>query len=209
MPFGTLRIAKPLAPINQQNMKQKITKLLVASLVLFSLLSFINSDEWYLLRSEQYGYKIKFPKAPTENPQVINSEIGKLKMNIFMYDASQKGKDDNLVYMVNYTEYPDTLISSEKTEILDDFFRNSIDGAVKNVHGELLSEKIIKIGEYPGREIKIDFKDGMAVIRMRSYLVNNKMYVLQTITETKKDFNKSITLFMDSFELLNTGANKK
>ncbi len=190
-------------------MKQNIKKLLASSLILFSLMSFVKPDGWYLFQSEQYGYKIEFPKEPTENPQVVNSEIGELKMNIFMYDASKVGKDDNLIYMINYTEYPDTSINSKRTEILDDFFRNSIDGAVKNVRGELLSEKIIKIGEYPGREIKIDFKDGMAVIRMRLYLVRNKMYLLQTITETKKDFNKSITKFMDSFELLNTGANKQ
>jgi len=167
-------------------------------------MSFIKPKTWYLLESEQYGYKIEFPKEPTENPQVVNSVIGELKMNIFMYDASKGSKDDNLVYMVNYTEYPDTLINSEKTDVLSDFFRNSIDGAVRNVHGKLLSEKEIKIGEYPGREINIDFKDGMAVIRMRLYLVKNKMYMLQTITETKKDFNKSITRFMDSFELINT-----
>ena len=190
-------------------MKQKITKLLAVSLILFLLMSLSKPETWYLLESEPLGYKIEFPKEPTENPQVVNSEIGELKMNIFMLDASKSRKDDNLVYMVNYTEYPDTLISSEKIDILDNFFRNSIDGAVRNVHGKLLSEKIIKINEYPGREIKIDFKDGMAVIRIRLYLVKNKLYMLQTITETKKDFNKSINRFMDSFELINTVANKK
>lgn len=190
-------------------MKQKITKLLYTSLILFLLMSFVKSDGWHLFKSEQYGYKIKFPKEPTEKTQLVNSEIGELKMNILIYDTSKVGKDDNLIYMVNYTEYPDTLISSEKTEILDDFFRNSIDGAVKNVRGELLSEKIIQIGKYPGRDIKIDFRDGMAFIRMKIYLVNNKMYLLQTITQNKRDFNKSITKFMDSFELLDKSANKK
>ncbi|MFN6946338.1 MAG: hypothetical protein ACK4ND_15425 [Cytophagaceae bacterium] len=190
-------------------MNLKITKLFIASLILLSFMSFIQAEKWFLLESKQYGYKIEFPKKPTEKPQVVNSEIGELKMNIFIHDASKDGKDDNLIYMVNYTEYPDTLIHSDKTEILSDFFRNSIDGAVRNVHGKLLSEKVIQIGEYPGREIKIDFRDGMAVIRMRIYLVKNQMYLLQTITETKKDFNKSITRFMDSFELIGTGVNKR
>jgi hypothetical protein len=69
------------------------------------------------------------------------------------------------------------------------------------VHGKLLSEKIIQINGFPGREARIDFRDGLAVITMRAYLVKNKMYILQTITETKKDFNKSIGKFMDSFKL--------
>ena len=120
-------------------MKRMVTKLFTVSLILLALTSFIKPKKWFVLESEQYGYKIEFPRKPSESPQVVNSAIGELKMNIFIYDASETGKDDNLVYMVSYTEYPDTLINSENTEILADFFRNSIDGAVTNVHGKLLS----------------------------------------------------------------------
>jgi hypothetical protein len=88
-----------------------------------------------------------------------------------------------------------------KTEKLDAFFRNAIDGSVKNYHGKLLIEKIIEFEKYPGREIKVDFKEGLAIVKMRCYLIKNRMYILTTITETKKDFNQSINKFMDSFTL--------
>ncbi|MCV9386186.1 hypothetical protein [Reichenbachiella ulvae] len=179
--------------------RTSITAILFMTLLLFS---FSKSDKWVLFESTEYGFKVDFPKEPTSNPQTVNSEIGLLKMNIFMYEASNNKKDDNLVYMVNSTEYPDTLINSNKTEILYNFFRNSIDGAVNNVHGKLLSETVITIDEYPGREIRVDFQNGKAVITMRLYLVKNQMYMLQTITETNKDFNNSIKRFFDSFELL-------
>jgi len=49
--------------------------------------------------------------------------------------------------------------------------------------------------------VRIDFKDGLAVIRMRYYLVKNRLFMLQIFTETKKEQNKSIDRFMDSFKL--------
>jgi len=188
-------------------MKRSVTKLLTISLVVISLMSFVKPEKWFWLVSEEYGYKIEFPEEPVERPKVVNSEIGELKLNVFLYDASLRGKDDNLVYMVNYTEYPVDQIHSNNTEILPDLFRNSVEGVVMNVNGELLSEEEIQLGQYPGREIRIDYKNGMAIISMRIYLVENKMYMIQTITETKKEAKKSIDRFMDSFELIGAGTN--
>lgn len=98
--------------------------------------------------------------------------------------------------------HPDSLINSDKKEILADVFKNAVNGAVETAHGKLLNEMIIEFKGYPGREIRIDFQNGTAVITMRLYLIKNKMYMLETITVTDKDFNTSIKKFMNSFDLL-------
>jgi hypothetical protein len=183
-------------------MKNNLLKLGIVTIGIFSLVSFTFSDTWFQLTSIAYKYKIEFPEKPEETPNVLETKIGKLKMNMFVYDASKSKTDENLVYLVNFTEYPDSLINSDMKDKMPAFFRNSIDGAVTNVHGKLLSEKDIEKRGFPGREIRVDFKDGLAVIKMRIYLVKNKMYLIEVITETKKDFNKSIDRFMDSFDLL-------
>ena len=165
------------------------------------LMSFINPDDWFLFEAK--NCKIYFPQKPTEQSQTIVTAIGELKLNIYMYQVPDNKEDDNLVYGLIESDYPDSLINSNKKDILDNFFRNSIDGAVNNVHGKLLSESKIQLDSFPGREVRIDFRDGLAVLKMRIYLVRNKMYMEQTITDTKKDFNKSIDRFMDSFKLVN------
>ena len=88
-----------------------------------------------------------------------------------------------------------------KKEILDDFFKKSIAGSLNNVQGKLLSEKVIELGKYPGREIRVDFQNGLGVIKMRIYLVKNTMFMIQTITDTQKQYNKSVDKFMNSFQL--------
>ena len=183
-------------------MEQNSKKLMVLPFILMMAMSFSQSKDWFLLKSNQFGYEIKFPEKPTKNNQVIDSEIGELTLNIFSYDASQSSIDENLIYMVNCTVYPASLVNSDSTEILSDFYRNSIDGAVSNVKGKLLSEKVVDLGAYQGREVEVDFRDGLAVINMRMFLVGNKMYLMQTITKTDSYSNKSIDRFMNSFKLL-------
>jgi len=184
------------------NFNMKKTKELIGiGFILIMIMGFVNSDEWLLFKS--HGFKIEFPKKPDLDSTVVNSAIGKLKMYTFMYDASENKKDENLTYGVLSTEYPDSIVNSDRTDLLPAYFRNGIDGSVKNVQGKLLSEKTIELNGFPGREIKIDYKEGLAVIKMRLYLVKNKMYIIQTITMTKNEFNKSIDRFMDSFKLNN------
>jgi len=178
---------------------KKINALLSAFILSTLIMSFVHADDWVLFED---GYcKILFPKTPDDQTENTNTAIGALTMHIHMYQVPDGAMDDNFLYGVIETEYPDSVINSNKKELLDKFFRNSIDGAVKNVNGKLLTETKIQLDGFPGREFRIDFKDGLAVITMRAYLAGNIMYFLQTITPTKKDHNKSIGRFMDSFVL--------
>ncbi|MCC7029456.1 MAG: hypothetical protein IT257_04055 [Chitinophagaceae bacterium] len=170
--------------------------------LLFVLLlgsSFNEPASW--LTFETGEASIQFPGKVNTESNVVDSEVGKLTMKITMYDASSEDTAENLVYGLFSTIYPDSVISSNKKETVPKFFRGAIDGAVKNVNGKLLSEKEITIGKYPGREIKVDFNEGQAVISMRCYLVKNVMYILQVITLTPKAGNASIAKFFDSFAL--------
>jgi hypothetical protein len=179
-------------------MRAVVLAVLVA--LTFVSVSFRSPADWLQFKSD--GYSVLFPVKPTSDIKTIPSELGELKMNINMYDASKSGKkDDNLVYMSMSTEYPESAIKSDMKEKLPILFRNAVDGSVKSVNGKLMSEKEIEIDGYPGREIKVDFKDGLAIINARYYLVKNRMYVVQTITFTDRFPNESQGRFISSFRL--------
>lgn len=177
---------------------RKISFVLTALMIVVFTTSFVLKADWFLL--DEPSFSILFPKKPEAQVQSVKSAIGDLTMNINMYDGS-KDNDENFLYGIITTEYPDSLINSDKKEKLAAFFRGSVDGAVKNVQGKLLSEKDIEMNGFPGREARVDFQNGLAIILMRSYLVHNKMYILQTITETKKEGNASVLKFYNSFKL--------
>lgn len=178
----------------------KTTTILLRILVLaFLTMSFRSSDDWIAFENE--SCQMHFPKKPVDQSRTINTEIGKLVVIMHTYDVPPNEQDDNRSYFLAECEYPDSLLNSDRKDILDKLFRIFINGVVRGVHGKLLSEFVIQLDGYPGRETKIDVIDGVAVITMRFYLVRNRMYIIQTFTDTNKDFNQSITKFMDSFKL--------
>ncbi len=168
--------------------------------VIFS--GFIITSDWFLLKSEDQGYQIEFPKEPSENVQTVNTEAGPVDMHIHMLDLSKKEEDSNLIYLSSYAQYPDTLVHSDRKEQLAGFFKETIDGLVSSIDGKRLDEKMVQLGEYQGKEVKINFQDGMAIIRIRVYLVENRVYMLQVVTKTENDSNESISRFMNSFALI-------
>jgi uncharacterized lipoprotein YehR (DUF1307 family) len=76
-----------------------------------------------------------------------------------------------------------------------------INGAVKNINGKLLSEKETVFKTYPGREIKIDYGEGSAIVTMKMILVQNKIFALQTISFYGKENNSNATKFYSSFDI--------
>ncbi|MFT3703872.1 MAG: hypothetical protein QM802_16020 [Agriterribacter sp.] len=149
------------------------------------------------------NWSVQFPGKPEESQQTTPTAIGDQTLNIYMYTSPDENKADNLVYGMIQTIFPDSIVNSNKTEMVDPLMRNAVDGAAKNVQGKLLSESVISKNGYPGREVKIAFQQDAYIINARIYLVKNYLYMLQTICSKNKDNNKSSSTFMDSFELKN------
>lgn len=154
---------------------------------------------WVVVSTD--NFQIEFPKHPDVDTNLLNSDIGILKMHSFMYDASKKRRSKNKIFSLVYVSYPSDIIHADKIEELEGIFRNTIDGAVANVQGKLLSEKDVKIGDYPGRMVEIDYQEGFAVILLHCYLVDNVMYMIQTISESDNYPNESSKRFIQSFKL--------
>jgi hypothetical protein len=169
-------------------------------LIIVICTSFILPRDWIVLNKTDFS--IEFPVMPVADTQTVNTALGDMVMYMYNYDASASGReDDNFFYSLITSVYPGKEISSDNTPILEGFFRGSVDGAVTNVKGKLLSEKNIELNGYPGRDVKVDYGNGAATINLRMYLVKNKMYMLQTITKTNKDGNSAISRFLNSFRL--------
>jgi len=179
----------------------KITFIL-SSLALTLCFGFIQADKWITIESKTYGYKVDFPKKPTEQSQEVDSEAGKLKLNMYIYDASEAKDDENLLYMSNCTQHPAINANAFDSSGLAEFYTRTVGGVAKGVNGELLSEKKIFLSGHEGREITVGYEENKNTITMRLFVVGNKIFMIQSIAETSKTPNKSSTRFMDSFKIV-------
>lgn len=176
--------------------------LLLTVVVIIALTAFKPlTDEWREYTPENSKCTIAMPGEPSKRERVVNSAIGDLKLIMYMFQPAD-GTDDNVLYGVSFSDFPEGTIHSDSASIIKQFLDNTRDGAIKSIQGKLLSEVEINYKQYPGREQWVDYKNGMATINFRYYLVKNRLYTLQVITLADKSNNKSIGKFMSSFKLV-------
>lgn len=159
------------------------------------------TKKWRDFNSYDGRFRILIPGDITEKVDSIETAIGVMEYHTFFYQ-SKESNADNVLYMLSYVDYPDQSIHSDSTELLKDFFAETIDAAVKTVKGELIYSNDWKYKDYPGKVWRIDYLDRKALIRTKAFVVRNRYYTLQTITKKERSVNFSSDKFLDSFQLI-------
>lgn len=174
----------------------------LSGLAMLILLCSFAPPAWIQFQNKTGRFKATFPGKPEVSAQDVNTEIGPLKMNMFMFTGTDE-KDENKIYGIAYADYPAKLINSGMpASTLDTFFANAIEGSARNMNGEVIEEEKIALKTFPGRQVKIRFSDGEAIMKLRIFLVKNRAYFLEVGYETKNDGNPTINKFFSSFALL-------
>ena len=178
-------------------MRNRILLFFVVSLL---GLSFTIVD-WEIFKSYDGKFQVLAPGEMIKKVNPIETEIGEMKYVTFLHQSENKNAD-NLVYMVSYCDYPENSIHSDSTELVNEFFETTVSTAVESVNGELQYSTEINIGNYPGRLWRINYNEGHALIKTKSFLVGRRYYSIQAITMKDRSMNLSMDKFLDSFSLL-------
>ena len=182
-------------------LRLRLTVLIVAIASIAATTTYEN--DWQQFRFERGLFQIEMPELPAFSSQQLVTDVGELKMSIFMHEG-EEGIDDNILYMISFTDYPADKVNTVEMDeaALDEYYKDSIQGSVNNMNGKLLDEKTIDLFGYKGREIIVDYLEGQAIMRMQILLVKNRMYAIQTIALAENDENDDQKRFFNSFELL-------
>lgn len=150
-----------------------------------------DSSQWKEFVAKEGQFKVSMPGAPKQNKLDTESDFGKgvLYMNVVV-----AGKT---MYAANYSDFP----AEVKKATLKQVYDSSRDGAVTNMDGKLVSEKDVKLGEHPGREIRIDVAEGKRLFRVRVYLVDQRLYQVVVFGTPEAATSKEADKFLDSFKL--------
>jgi opacity protein-like surface antigen len=145
------------------------TRLVIAIAILFAFSAAAFAiNEWVEVTDNRFS--IMFPKMPETSEEEMATEAGDVIMKMRMLET-EVGTDDNLVYGVITATYDSTKVDARNLKVLDKFYKGAIEGAVNSVKGKLLSSGKIMLGKTEGREIRIGFMEGVAIIHVRCYLV--------------------------------------
>ncbi len=176
-------------------------KILVLILFVSAQIVSAQGPQWTMKKDLKRGFRVDFPGTVNMQSQPIKTDIGEVIMDMYMLDNSADMSSDNLIYMVAYTAYPnDTDYSDEALQ--QSMLDSSINGAVTNVNGNLKSSNKIQFNGFNARDAFITIQSGMYTVHLRNILVENRLYLIQTISETTKSGNALEKKFFNSFELI-------
>ncbi len=167
--------------------------------------SIAQENEWVKVKDTIAAYIVEYPSAPEKGADDVPTEKGVVKMNTY---TLQTEGDENLIYMTSFTEYPASFFENgldttdEQQKVLD----GSVNGAVTNTKGKLVSDRKISFNGYQGRDIKIEVS-GLYIIHMRTILVGYKLYLAQVIYEKINEDNENAKRFFNSLDLINVKGN--
>ena len=156
------------------------------------------SDDWVMFKKGNYS--ILFPGNPATDSSIKNTQIGDLTIVNHIYETPENIPDSNLVYGLSLTDYPPKYILQDSKTFIKGFFDSVVKGAVNGVKGKLIEEKDFSLKNYPGKELKIDYDNGTAIITMKIMLVKERVYALQTIALPGQEVNANAARFFNSFD---------
>jgi hypothetical protein len=148
-------------------------------------------EQWQNFSPVGGGFSISVPAQPIQTKQVVNTAVGQLETQIYQVDHKI------IAYTVMYVDYPASVVEQLEPQTM---FNNARDYTLKNQKGQLLGERNVVLGNYPGRELKIKVSsEALAILRM--YLVKGRLY--QTIVTTRPglEISANVNRFLDSMKL--------
>jgi len=134
--------------------------------------------------SAALGFTASYPYAVKENP---DPEGGGTAAAI---------DPQGVMYMVGVTpDRPEVGKKKSVKEQLDD----GLAGALERVHGKIASQKDVKLGANPGREVEIELQGGHATFR--AYIVGPRVYMIGVVHKDGVPPPMSPADFFASFQL--------
>jgi len=145
-------------------------------------------------------YLIDFPSKPTTQNKLIDSEYGKLTINIQTLETNEDS--DNIAYVSLQTKYPTKVVNQDEIYELNKFYKKCIDNSLQSVNGELISINDVFYKNRLGKEYKCYFSKGEFLMVYRVFYIDEYLYSLGVITYPNKDNNRRMSDFFNSFRIV-------
>ena len=168
---------------------------------LFLIIPFglFSQTDWPTFTDIDGRFQINAPDSFEKNIDSIYTEVGNLAYHTFYL---QTQNEENELYLVSYCDYPPETFAADSTELIEAFFRTTIETASAIVEGKVLYQSDIQLDSHPGKFWRIDYNEGSAIVKTKAYIVNNRFYSIQVFSLKDKNINIQSEFFLDSFKLL-------
>jgi hypothetical protein len=164
----------------------------------------MTETRWEQVDEYEGRFRVNTPGAFREMTDTVRTALGEMVQHTYFFRPNSE-KAENEVYMITYLDYPPGSLHHDSTELLQEFFAETLAGAEENVRGEVMFVREESQQGFPARYWRIDYLNGRASIRTKAGVVANRFYMVQTVTRRSYGMNHSTDRFIDSFRVYPPG----
>lgn len=156
---------------------------------------------WKPFSSKDGGFAVLMPGQPTQENRTVKTEIGSIPVRAF--SVLRRGE---ALYAIAYSDFPGSF--PQNPGDIDRLLAQVASGFAQGAKGRLVSQQTIRLGNFPGRDIRLQLDRGL-IARGRVFVVNSRLYQVIVVTGQERNLTKSIEGFFKSFRLLDNATASK
>ncbi|MFZ1702987.1 MAG: hypothetical protein WAT79_01505 [Saprospiraceae bacterium] len=168
-------------------------------LLSFLPVTLIGQAEWTLFHPEDKSFKILSPGNMEWGIKHTLTDLGELKTQTYLHKGTEENPE--IIYIVNYTDYPNESLDADSTELLEDFFQTSLEGIIEKLDGELLYYADISNIYVPQKMYRISYNKGQALVKGIFLIYRDRFYSIQVFTSFSKSNSPEVDKFLLSFRV--------
>jgi hypothetical protein len=152
------------------------------------------SEGWQDYKSSTGKFSVQLPSKPQEQSQDQTTDVGTIKLNMVIAEASDSG------YFVGYADFPNKIANPADVQ---KGLADSVKGSVANLKGEIRSEKESLLGDVPCRDFEAvgKVKATDVLMKGRFCLADNRLYQVFALGAKDGLAAADVDRFINSFKL--------
>jgi len=165
--------------------------------ILAAVIGLASHYAWGDVVSDSDGrFTINFPAKASESTQTVDTKAGKAQVHVYRAEGDNKA----ITYTALYSDYPSGSIARSPADAIYD---GAIKGAVGQGGGKVVSNAKVSNGTVAGREAVFSSPDQAETMRVRYFLVGDRLYQVAYHGPKGSETSKTATTFLDSFKISN------
>lgn len=140
-------------------------------------------------------FTVNFPAKASVSSETVDTRAGKAQVHLYRAEGDNKA----ITYTALYSDYPAGSVGRSPADAIYD---GAINGAIGEGGGKVVSNNKISNGTVAGREAVFSSPDQAETMRVRYFLVGDRLYQVAFHGPKGSEGSKDATTFLDSFKIV-------
>ena len=172
--------------------------LISVSLMIGSYASF--QSDWVVYADLDNNFSISVPGNMKKEQKSIFTEMGEMEFTTYQYTANNE--DHNMIYLIHHYAYPNTVELNDSVGLIKELLEATVEESLIKLNGSLDYSEPIVFSGYPGILYRIKYNNKQAVLKSKTYIIENNFYAIQVYTSTNKSIDFKMDEYLDSFRFI-------